>query len=344
RVLPDQLAYVLYTSGSTGRPKGVMVSHRNLANRLLFALASGQLRPGDRFLQKASLAFDVSLLEILLPWLAGGATVLAEPGRTQDAAHLVERMARHQVNQAIFPPSLLSLVLAEPRVGECRSLHSVASSAEALPLELQERFQRTLEAQLFNRYGPTEASIAVSSWRCETARRERTVPIGRPIAHARLYLTDSRLELCPVGVVGELWVAGVCLARGYQGDPATTAARFRPDPFGDQPGGRLYRTGDLCRRRADGAVEFLGRADSQVKVRGVRVELGEVEAALEACPKVRQAVVLDRDDLPGGRQLVAYVVLRPGEKAEAAELRAFLRERLSAPVVPGHLVELPAFP
>ncbi len=342
---PAELAYVMYTSGSTGRPKGVMVPHRGVVNRLTFAPAAGHLLPGDRFLHKASIGFDVSLLEIFLPLSVGGAVVLAKPGGHRDPAYLAELMVREGVHQAIFPPSLLRMMVAEPALAACRTLHSVASSAEALPVDLQEHFIDELPATLYNRYGPTEASIAASSWRCDPRARRRVVPIGRPIARARLLLVDRRLELGLPGAAAELVIAGPGLARGYFANPARTAEAFVPDPWSPEPGGRLYHTGDLARFRPDGAIEFLGRADQQVKIRGHRVELGEIAAVLREDPRVREAVVVDREDPPGVKRLVAYVV---AVEPEAGDLPQDLRARAAAKLpdfmVPAAVVLLDALP
>jgi len=345
---PANLAYVMHTSGSTGRPKGVMISHRGVVNRLVFAPPAGHLRPGDRFLQKASLGFDVSVLEIFLPLSVGGATVLARPGGHRDPAYLAGLMAKEGVNQAIFPPSLLRLMVEEAGLASCTALHSVASSAEALPVDLQEKFFTALQADLYNRYGPTEASIAASSWKCDPEARQRIVPIGRPIAKAEILLLGPDLRPVPVGAAGELHIAGVGLARGYFARPGLTAAAFVPHPSPAVPGARVYRTGDLARFRPDGAVEFLGRRDHQVKIRGYRVELGEIETVLKGQPGVAQALVLDREDTPGIRRLVAYIVSETeaigGPALSSGALREAVGDALPDYMVPAAVVILEAFP
>ncbi|HYO16411.1 MAG TPA: amino acid adenylation domain-containing protein, partial [Thermoanaerobaculia bacterium] len=344
RPLPGNLAYVIYTSGSTGQPKGVMISHRNVCNRLLYAAETGQVGAGDRVLQKASISFDLSILEIFAPLVAGGATVLARPGGQLDTAYLADFIAEQRVTHAFFTPSLLQSLLAEPGISRCTSLRAVSSSAEAISVDLQRRFADTLQARLFNRYGPTETSISVASWTCEPDSRERSVPIGRPMAGARLHVLDRKLAPVPVGVAGELYIAGVCLGRGYLGRGDLTAESFLPNPLAEAEGERLYRTGDLARYRADGNLEFLGRIDHQVKIRGLRIELGEIEAVLEQHPGVHEALVLAREDSAGEKRLAAYWVAEPGAAPEERELPAYLAERLPAYMVPASFVRLSAFP
>ncbi|MEM7482575.1 MAG: amino acid adenylation domain-containing protein [Acidobacteriota bacterium] len=342
----ENLAYVIYTSGSTGRPKGVMIPHRGVVNRLAYAPWVGHLRPGDRYIHKASLGFDVSVLEIFLPLYAGGRVVMARPGGHREPAYLAEVMRREGVHQGIFTPSLLRLLLDEEDFAGCDTLHSVVSGAEALPPELVERFYERTGAVLSNRYGPTEASIAASSWDCEPGAEEIRVPIGRPIARALLYVVDRQLRPLPPGVPGELVIGGPGLARGYLARPGLTAELFVPNPFPvpDSAGGeRLYLTGDRVSIRADGAIEFLGRLDHQVKIRGHRVEPGEIEVALEDLDAVRRAVVIDRRDAAGTVRLVAYL---EGEGAEpmAEELRQALDQRLPDYMVPAAFVVLGALP
>ncbi|HET7041339.1 MAG TPA: amino acid adenylation domain-containing protein, partial [Gemmatimonadales bacterium] len=290
-VEPESSAYVIYTSGSTGHPKGVVVSHRSLGNRLQFARA-GDVTDRDAFLQKTTISFDVSLLEIFAPLVAGGRTVLARPGGQQDVAYLVRLIREQGVTYTSFPPSLLYALFAEEGLDGCASLRTVITGGETVPPVLPGQFYEVLPgADLLNRYGPTEATISVTSWLCERGAPPRTLPIGRPTAKARVYLLDRALQPVPVGVAGEIFLGGLCVARGYLGQPALTAERFVPDPFsGDfsgEAGARLYRTGDLARYRADGAIEFAGRVDHQVKIRGFRVELGEIETALARHPAVR---------------------------------------------------------
>jgi amino acid adenylation domain-containing protein len=307
------LAYVMYTSGSTGRPKGVMVCHRSVVNHLRWRHEYFPITQADRGLQKASLSFDDSVWEIFEPLLAGAQLVLARPGAQADSAQLVRLIAERRITTACFVPSMLQVFLDEPKLSDCVSLRRVTTGGEALSLELQERFFSRLQASLHNGYGPTEATITATFWTCGRDGSRRSVPIGRPIANTITYVLDRHLQPVPIGVPGELYIGGLGLARGYLGRPGLTAERFVPDPFDDTAGARLYRTGDRARYSADGTLEFLGRLDEQVKLRGNRVELGEVEAVLRQHPAVRESVALAREDRPGERRLVAYVVPHQAE-------------------------------
>ncbi|HEX8559178.1 MAG TPA: amino acid adenylation domain-containing protein [Pyrinomonadaceae bacterium] len=345
-VSPDNLAYVIYTSGSTGRPKGAMLAHRGVVNRLLWMQDAYGLTPHDRVMQKTPYSFDVSVWEFFWPLLAGATLVVARPGGHRDAAYLVRTIADERITTLHFVPSMLQAFLREEGLEACRSLRRVVCSGEALSHETQERFFAALDAELHNLYGPTEASIDVTYWECERGGGRRTVPIGRPIANTRLYILDGEMRPAPVGVRGELHLGGVALARGYHARPGLTAEKFVPDPFSSEGGARLYRTGDVARYLPDGAVEFLGRADGQVKVRGFRVELGEIEAALAGHELVSDAVVaaLGGESEPDGR-LVAYVVAGDERRPPApAELRAYLKEKLPEYMIPHDYVPLDALP
>jgi amino acid adenylation domain-containing protein len=338
--LPDNLAYVIYTSGSTGRPKGAMNVHRAIVNRLLWAREAHGIGPDDRILQKTPIGFDVSVWELFLPLLAGARLILVRPGGHQDLDYLADVIARRQVTVVHFVPSLLQAYLESPVLTPAR-LRLIVASGEALPPQLAGRFgERLPGVALDNLYGPTEAAVDVTAWRW-TGETERPVPIGRPVVNVRIHLFDAGMRPVPIGVAGELGIGGVQLARGYLGRPDLTAERFVPDPFGE-PGDRLYRTGDLARHRADGAVEFLGRRDQQVKIRGVRVELAEIEAALGGLPGVAEAAVALREVRPGDRRLAAWFVA--SMPLSAAELRDGLAQILPAAMIPSLFVELPALP
>jgi amino acid adenylation domain-containing protein/non-ribosomal peptide synthase protein (TIGR01720 family) len=312
----DSLAYVIYTSGSTGRPKGVMVAHRGVCNRLLWMQEEYRLDATDVVLQKTPYSFDVSVWEFFWPLMTGARLVMALPGGHRDAAYLTEVVRREGVTTMHFVPPMLRLFVEEPTFRDCASLRRVVCSGEALPVEFQKRFFAASRAELHNLYGPTEASVDVTFWACERETDSHTVPIGRPVANTQIYLLDRHLQPVPAGVPAELYIGGVQLARGYLNRPELTAERFIPDPFSRAPGARLYRTGDLARYLAEGQIEFLGRTDDQVKIRGLRIEPGEIEAALREHPAVEDVVVLAREDAPGEKRLAAYLVL--DESAEAA--------------------------
>jgi amino acid adenylation domain-containing protein len=339
-----QLAYVLYTSGSTGQPKGAGNSHAGLRNRLQWMQEAYRLTPADRVLQKTPISFDVSVWEFFWPLLVGAELVMAEPGAHKDPARLIQHIVEQGITTLHFVPPMLQAFLDQPGVETCRSLRQILCSGEALPATLPPRVQQVLPGvALHNLYGPTEAAIDVTAWTCPTPPAP-TVPIGRPIANLQIYVLDPQGEPVPIGVPGECYIGGIGVGRGYHRRPDLTAARFVPDPFSDQPGQRLYRTGDLVRYRPDGAIEYLGRLDHQVKIRGVRIELGEVEAALRQQPAIREAVVLARRDGPGGARLVGYVTTDPTPPFDAAGLRQALAQTLPEYLVPAVIVRLERLP
>ncbi|WP_037178410.1 non-ribosomal peptide synthetase [Rhodococcus sp. UNC363MFTsu5.1] len=341
-------AYVIYTSGSTGRPKGVLVSHEATVNRLLWMQSENPLTVGDRVLQKTPSSFDVSVPEFFGPLIAGATVVLARPGGHKDPGYLAGLISERGISRAHFVPSMLDLFLAEPGAAACTALRVVACSGEALSAASARRFAEVLPGvRLDNLYGPTEAAVEVSYFFGAQAlsATAHSVPIGAPVANTRLYVLDQYLNPVPPGAEGELYLSGPQLARGYLGRAALTADRFVADPF--VAGTRMYRTGDLV-RSADGELEYVGRADDQVKLRGFRIELGEIEAALLADPSVAQAAVLVREDRPGQQRLVAYVVPSgpvstsgpQGDQKYAQALAASLPEYM----VPSAFVELDALP
>ncbi|HEU0076346.1 MAG TPA: amino acid adenylation domain-containing protein, partial [Longimicrobiaceae bacterium] len=341
---PDNLAYVIYTSGSTGTPKGAMNAHRGVVNRLLWMQAEYALGPGDAVLQKTPFSFDVSVWELFWPLMVGARLVLARPGGHRDPAYLGELMEREGITTLHFVPSMLHAFL-EATAAAPAGLRRVVCSGEALPAELQERFfERFPGVELHNLYGPTEAAVDVTSWACRPGEGRRSVPIGRPVANTRCYVLDGRLAPAPVGVPGELYLGGVQVGRGYLGRPGLTAERFVPDPFGEPRGGaRLYRTGDLARWLPEGVLEYLGRTDDQVKVRGFRIEPGEIEAVLARHPGVRECAVVAFGASPGETRLAADLVPR-GAAPGAAELREHLRGSLPEHMVPSAFVALERLP
>lgn len=336
------LAYVIYTSGSTGKPKGVMSVHIGIVNRLLWMAEHYRLTSADRVLHKTPFSFDVSVWELLWPLISGARLVLARPGGHLDPLYLASLIVQEKVTVAHFLPSMLRTFLDLGALDRCTSLREALCGGETLPFELVRLFLGRSRARLTNVYGPTEASIGMTFWH-GSLRPDGVVPIGRPIANAQAYVLHP-VSLAPVsiGIAGELYIGGVQLARGYLHRPGLTAEKFVPNPFAR--GERLYRTGDLVRWLADGNLEFLGRIDHQVKLDGYRIELGEVEAALLACRGVEHAVVVVRDDEPGGRRLVGYVVAKGSAPPDALELRAHLKARLPHYMVPSTFVVLDALP
>ncbi len=341
---PDHAAYVIYTSGSTGRPKGVTVSHRNLARS---TAARFDHYPGQvgAFLLLGSFAHDTSVAGIFWTLAQGGRLVIPREGEHTDPEVLIRLVAEHRVTHLHSVPSLFRVVLAEAPEGRLGSLRVVFFGGEACPPDLPPAIRRRLpRVEVHNEYGPTEATVWCTVHRCGPGDGDGPVPIGRPIAHARAYVLDDRLDPAAIGAVGELYIGGEGVARGYLGRPALTAERFVPDPFGPNPGGRLYRTGDLARWRHDGRLEFLGRLDHQVKVRGYRIELAEVEAALLQHPEVGDAAVVAREFAPGDNRLVAYVIPSGGSSPVPGELRRWLKRRLPPSHVPSYFQPLGAFP
>ncbi|WP_461124611.1 amino acid adenylation domain-containing protein [Saccharothrix stipae] len=335
---PDRPAYLIYTSGSTGRPKGVVVTHRAIVNRLAWMQHEYGLTADDRVLQKTPSSFDVSVWEFFWALCEGAAVVLAKPDGHRDPAYLADLIRRERVTTLHFVPSMLAAFLGVPEVCEdptwSASLRRVFSSGEALTGEVAGRWLELTAVPLHNLYGPTEAAVDVTYFACDGAP-DPAVPIGRPVWNTRLHVLDPFLRPVPTGVPGELYLAGVQLALGYHGRFGLTAERFVADPFG-APGERMYRTGDLVVRRPDGVLVYLGRTDRQVKVRGNRIELGEVESALVKLPGVARAAVIARDN-----QLLAYVT--PAD-VDPDAVRAGIADALPAAMVPHAIVALPDFP
>src|SRR5579875_1289723 len=330
-----QLAYVIYTSGSTGRPKGAMNTQAGISNRLQWMQEAFGLGERERVVQKTPFGFDVSVWEFFWPLMYGAGLVVARPGGHQDSGYLLDLLAREKVTTVHFVPSMLQAFVEEKGLAERgRHLRRVICSGEALTPELAEELQKRLPGvELHNLYGPTEAAVDVTSWRCEAEQKRNTVPIGRAISNVKVYVLDAQLRPVPGGAVGELYLGGVAVGRGYWRRPGLTAERYLPDPLGRQPGSRLYRTGDRVRYLSDGQLQYLGRVDEQVKIRGMRIELGEIEAALRAHENVRQAAVVVRER-NGDKQLAAYVVWREAGNADAAQLRSFLRTKLPEYMTP----------
>ncbi|MDB4948389.1 MAG: tycC3 [Gemmatimonadetes bacterium] len=348
----DALAYVIYTSGSTGRPKGAGNTHRGVVNRILWMQETFGLTPVDVVLQKTPFGFDVSVWELFWPLMAGARLAVAEPGAHREPARLSGAIRREEVTTLHFVPSMLHLWIDDGSAAACPSLRRVMSSGEALPADLRDRFLARLPGvELHNLYGPTEAAVDVTWHPCAPGDASPSVPLGRPIANTRIHVLDAAGSPCPIGVPGELFIAGVQVGRGYRGRAALTAERFLPDPFSADPGARTYRTGDRARwvereGSPDGAavLEYLGRLDFQVKLRGLRIEPGEVEAALTALPSVREAVAGVRPGPADGPRLVAWVVPAGRGGIDVEALRGALARRLPQHMVPAAFVAMDALP
>lgn len=340
-VHPGTVAYVMYTSGSTGRPKGTLITHAALRNRIAWMQDQYWLTPDDRVLQKTPSSFDVSVWEFFWPLTQGACLVLAQPGGQRDVAYLAEVIRAERITTVHFVPSVLRLFLADPSADRCTSLRRMFCSGEALPLDVAEAVLQRLPCELHNLYGPTEATVDVTWWPCRSG--DGVVPIGFPVANTIIHVLDGAGRPLPPGVTGEIHIGGVQLAHGYLNRPGLTAERFVPDPFAAATGARLYRTGDIGRYRPDGAIEFLGRVDHQLKLHGNRVEIGEIETCLSAHPEVRAAVVTvtHRSETAA---LEGHVVAVDGAQPDTARLTAHLREHLPAFMVPGRITLLERLP
>ncbi|MGA4844527.1 amino acid adenylation domain-containing protein [Streptomyces sp. G45] len=343
---PDHAAYAIFTSGSTGGPKGVQVSHRSIMNRLKWGLAHFGVGADDRVLLSTSASFDVSVPELFAPLQVGAAVVIARPDGRRDPSYLAELIQREKVTGADFVPSLLEAFLAEPSAKQCDSLRWIEVAGEAFPAALANKAVGVLpDCGVHNLYGPTEAAVEVTAHQHVPGADQ--VPIGTPVWNTQVYVLDAALRPVPPGVAGELYLAGAGLARGYLGQTALTAGRFVACPYGE-PGTRMYRTGDLVRWNDHGQVEYIGRTDFQVKVRGFRIELAEIESALTAHPDVDSAVVVVREDRAGDQRLVAYVVPGGGTpdpaRLNVTALTETARGRLPEYMVPSAIVPLAALP
>lgn len=333
-------AYAIYTSGSTGQPKGVLNHHGGLRNRLIWMQEYLRLSPADVVLQKTPYTFDVSVWELLLPVISGATLVFAIPDGHKDPYYLQEVIGQYGITVLHFVPSMLHLFVASLGARRLSSVKHVVCSGEALPGKVVGEFRKKMPARIHNLYGPTEAAIDVTAIDLTDADVTHQVSIGFPIANTRIYIVNDAMQLQPPGVAGELLIGGIQVAKGYLNRPELTAARFIDDPF--VPGGRLYKTGDIARWNSDGSIAYLGRADGQVKVRGHRIELGEITAQLLANPSVTDAVVsvYAKDGME--KELVAYVVSPEAQNATA--LRKYLQTKLPEYEIPAWFIQLDALP
>ena len=344
---PGDMAYVIYTSGSTGKPKGAMLEHGGLVNRLCWMQKRYPLTQESVILQKTPYTFDVSVWELMWWALAGARVYMLSPGAEKDPAAIIDAIKKQQVTTMHFVPSMLNAFLqyleSSGRSAELSSLRQVFASGEALGLEQVRRFNQLLNrsygTELYNLYGPTEATVDVSYFDCSPEVTLNCVPIGQPIDNTRLYILDTHMNCVPIGIPGELYIGGVQLARGYIGQPELTKERFLPDPY--LPGERIYKTGDLARWFAQGDIEYLGRLDHQLKIRGFRVELGEIENRLVQHKAILEAVVTGIE-YAGQKQLCAYYVAE--RDISSRDLRAHIQRKLPEYMVPSFFVRMPALP
>lgn len=340
---PENLAYVIFTSGSTGRPKGVMITHSAICNRLLWMKEHYDVGPADVILHKTPITFDVSVWELFLPLISGARLEVVRPGGHRDPGYVAAISRKEQVTTVHFIPRMLHMTAAGADLRKCTALRNVICSGEILSRDVQDAFFESSSAALHNLYGPTEAAVDVSAWKCMPKDRRLSVPIGRPISNTCLYVLDRNMKPTPVGVPGELFIGGVALARGYVGRSDLTATSFVPDSIGAVTGGRLYHTGDLARYDSEGNLRFLARIDNQVKIRGLRVETGEIEAILGQQPGVRESAVL-LESTQNGEELVAYVVLMETGKPTGRALRVALANSLPDYMLPAKFVSIPRLP
>jgi amino acid adenylation domain-containing protein len=342
---PDNaVACVLYTSGSTGLPKGVLSTHRGIANNLCAMQEKFSLAHDDCMLQQTTLGFDAAAWEIFWPLSAGARTFLARGGGQRDADYVLELIAEHRIRTIGFAPSMLKVMLGMPAFTGNADIKLILSYGEVLsPGLVSGLFQRMPNVEISNLYGPTETSIIVTSWKCERRSLRRSIPIGRPIANNEVYLLDAALEPVPIGVEGEIYIGGVCVSNGYHDRPELTSQRFRPHPFRPESADRVYQTGDIARFDADGVIEYIGRRDHQLKIRGLRVELEEVESALVRLRGVRESVVVPQRNGDDEMKLVAYVAV-DSDAGTPWDIVRELEKSLPPQFIPSQIICLDSLP
>ena len=345
KVESNNLVYMIYTSGSTGKPKGVMNTHKGVCNRLTWMQNVFLLKQSDCVMQKTPFSFDVSVWEFFWPLLNGSRLVLIKPDGQRDCIYLANLISENKISIIHFVPSMLRIFLDAPNIDKCDCLRLVICSGEALHFDIQECFFSRFKCDLYNLYGPTEAAIDVTFWRCNKNSNLGTVPIGRPISNIQIYILDQHLQLLPVGVPGELYIGGDGLARGYFNQPGLTDEKFISNPFNYKHKDRIYKTGDLARYLFDGNLEYIGRSDNLVKIRGLRIEIGEVETVISRHPAVREVlVIVTEDKLEYDKRLIAYIVYNNRENVSDNQIRHYLKERLPDYMIPNHFIELDSIP
>ncbi|RML14925.1 Amino acid adenylation, partial [Pseudomonas syringae pv. lapsa] len=345
-ITPQHLAYVIYTSGSSGKPKGVGGPHQAMVNRLYWMHSTFGGQRLEKHAQKTSISFLDSVTETLMPLLFGAQLHIVSPLASRDPLQLWQAVTEHQLTRLVLVPSLLEELSRIENRQISPEKRLIVCSGEVFSASLLARTRAWLpSATILNFYGSSEAAGDSTFYLCDSAvQAGHSLPIGRPIANTRIYLLDAHGQPVPIGVIGEIYIGGAGVARGYLNLPELTAERFLDDPFSAEPAARMYRSGDLGRWLADGNIEYLGRNDDQVKLRGFRIELGEIESQLAACPGVREAVVLVREHRPGDKRLVAYLTAQEGAVLSAAQLREQLSQGLAEYMIPSAFVTLARFP
>lgn len=339
-VLPNDLAYIIYTSGSTGNPKGVRCHHKGICNRLNWMNDDYPINQEDVLLQKTPITFDVSLWELFWPLQVGSKLVVASPEEHKNPEKLIETIVENGITNVHFVPSMLNVFMETSGVNHCTGLNRIFCSGEALSVSTVRKVFELLETEVHNLYGPTEAAVDVTSWQCTKENVADGIPIGYPVANTRIYILDSGVNQVPVGVAGELYIAGVQVAHGYLNNDELSDVHFLEDIFSEDSNDKMYRTGDLARYREDGAIMYLGRVDNQIKLRGLRIELGEIEKTMEKHQAVSQAVVSVSKVFENQEVLVAYYT---GSNLEEIEITRFLEKLLPLYMVPSRFVHLEEF-
>ncbi|MGH9420216.1 MAG: amino acid adenylation domain-containing protein, partial [Thermoanaerobaculia bacterium] len=343
QIRDDQVACVLYTSGSTGLPKGVLSTHRGIVNNLRAMQDMYPITSEDCLLQQTSLGFDAAAWAIFWPFSVGARFHLAQPGGQRDAAYLLETIAAKRISMVGFAPSMLKVMAGMQDFTGSEHIKRVLSYGEVLSPGLQDAlFARMPHLELINLYGPAETAIIVTAWTCERHSVQHAVPLGSPVSNTEVYLLDAGFEPVPIGVEGEIVIGGVCVANGYHNRPELTAERFVPHPFRPESGEKVYRSGDIARFGADGVIEYVGRRDNQMKIRGVRVELEEIEAALVQVPGVRLSVVVPRKEADEWK-LIAYAEVIESAVTPAV-IRCTLENVLPPQFLPAQIICLPQLP
>ena len=339
----DSLMYIMYTSGSTGLPKGVEVPQRGVLNLLHWLQSEYQITPADRVLHKTSIGFDVSIAELFWPLVNGAPIVLARPGGHRDASYLAKTLEEQEITRLFTEPTMLRAMLDNPYVSTWKSIKAVYCTGEALTVEVSEKFHGAVDAELHNLYGPTETTVFSSHW--HSVPGAKSISIGRPVANTQVYILDSAGEPVPVGTVGELYIGGDGVAWGYRNLSEQTANSFVSSTLTEVQGEKLYRTGDLARYHPDGTIQHLGRIDQQIKLRGVRIEPGEIESLLNQRSDVRESAVVLKEHAPGDMRLQAFFVPFSEQTCpDPEELRTYLRTQLPEVMVPSLISSLEELP